>query len=62
MDSWDIHTDTTAPVADLVVTRAFDAFGALVLASGPRAAAAPEPAPRPWGADRAPAPSSFSRS
>jgi hypothetical protein len=62
MDSRNDHTDSTAIGGDLVVTRAFDAFGALVLASGRRSGAAPRPAERPWTPDPAPASSALARS
>jgi hypothetical protein len=62
MDSWNTHTDTTAAAADFVVTRAFDAFGALVLGSDRRAAADLRPAERLWTLDPAPASPAFARS
>jgi hypothetical protein len=55
-------TRSAPATADLVVTRAFDAIGALVLASAAHGTPLPRPEERPWTAPRTPAPAIFARS
>ena len=61
MDLVDVSIDTSIPAADLVVTRAFDAIGALVLGTGARLSLGPRLEDRAWRLDPTAATSAVAR-